>query len=62
MAEFIIVELEDGFSVVEVQPGERPDDAAARHRGTLVDPGPFATFQEADDALINRQIEEQEQD
>ena len=33
MVNFVIIELADGLTVVEVQPGERPEDAAISHGG-----------------------------
>lgn len=60
MISFAIVEVADGLTVVEVQPGEQPEDAAIRHGGVLVDPGPYATLEEANDALANLQGDDEE--
>jgi hypothetical protein len=51
MSNFIIIEVEDGFMVVQVGPDETPEDGAVRHGGMLVDPGPYATFEDATDAM-----------
>ena len=48
---FAIIEVDDGLTVAEVQPGQPPEQAAANAHGTLVDPGPYATYEEANDAL-----------
>jgi hypothetical protein len=61
MPQFIIIELEDGLTVVELQLGQLPEDAATTKGGTLIDPGPYASFEEADDALLNLQAEELEE-
>lgn len=53
MISYIIVELEDGFSPVELLDGQKPEDAALAHRGMLIDEGPFATLEEAIDAIDN---------
>ena len=61
MVEFAIIELEDGFTIVEVQSGQKPEDAAANHGGILVDPGPYASYEEANDALIDLQAADDEE-
>lgn len=61
MVEFAIIELADGLTVVELQPGQKPEDAAAIQGGVLVDPGPYASYEEANDALINLQAEDEEE-
>jgi len=61
MPQFIIIELEDGLTAVELQPGQSPEDAAIFHGGTLIDSGPYTSCEEADDALLNLQAEELEE-
>jgi hypothetical protein len=51
---FVIIELEDGLSVAAVQ-------AAAHEGGVLVDPGPFATYEEAYDALVELEGDDEEE-
>lgn len=51
MVSFAIVELDDGLTIATIQPGQSPEDAAAASHGILVDPGPYATYEEACDAL-----------
>jgi len=48
---FAIIELDDGFEVVEVLAGQSLEDAAVAAGGELVDPGPYRTYEEATDAL-----------
>ncbi len=48
---FVIVERDDGFEIVEVLPGQSPDDAAVAAGGKLADPGPYYSLEEANDAL-----------
>jgi hypothetical protein len=57
MLQFAIIEVADGLTVVELQPGQKPEDAATAQGGMLVDPGPYATYEEANDALIELQAE-----
>jgi len=52
MSQFAIIEIDDGLTVVELQPGQKPDDIALRQGGTLVDAGPYSSYEDACDALI----------
>ena len=60
MANFAIIEVEDGLMVVAVEPDKSPEDAAIENQGVLVDPGPYATYDEACDALSNLELEDEE--
>lgn len=52
MTAFAIIELDDGFEVVEVLTGQSPEDVvAAAEGGKLVDPGPYFSYDDANDAL-----------
>jgi hypothetical protein len=59
MASFAIIELDDGFEVVEVLLGQSPSDAAAAEGGVLVDPGPYLSYEEASDALDQLEISDE---
>ena len=58
MISFAIVELDDGLTVATVQPGQSPEDAAVASHGVLVDPGPYATYEDACDALTELESED----
>jgi hypothetical protein len=60
MIQFAIIELANGLTVVELQPGQTPEDAAASRGGVLVDPEPYPTYKEAYDALMDLQEEDEE--
>lgn len=62
MAQFAIIEVDDGLEVAEFEPGTMPDDVAAKHGGTLIDPGPYKSYEDAYDALVAIQSEEEEED
>lgn len=62
MSSFVIIELEDGLSVAAMEPGQTPEDAAAREGGVLVDAGPFATYEEACDALAELESDDDERE
>jgi hypothetical protein len=58
---FSIIEIEDGLTIVELQPGQTPEDAAVVHGGVLIDGGPYATYEDATDALRNLEAEDDEE-
>jgi hypothetical protein len=49
---FFIAELEDGYTVLELPDGMDANDVAADAGGVVVDEGPFASFEDANDALV----------
>jgi len=61
MVDFAIIELEDGLTVVELQPGQSAEDAAASRGGILIDPGPYSSYEEACDALSDLEYADEEQ-
>jgi hypothetical protein len=60
MADFAIIEVQDGLTVVEVMPHETPEDVALKKGGTLVDAGPYPTYEDALDALADLEAEDEE--
>ena len=61
MVEFAIIELDDGLTIVELEPGQDPEDAAAKQGGVLVSPGPYPSYEEALDALADFEAEGEEE-
>jgi hypothetical protein len=59
MGYFAIIEVEDGLSIAEVKPGQTPEDVAVKEGGTLVDPGPFPTYEDALDGLADLEEEDE---
>ena len=55
---FSIIETEAGLTVAEIEPGALPDDAAVKQGGVVVDPGPFKSFDDAYDAILAIQGED----
>ena len=49
---FVVIETDDGLTVAEVDETTSPEDEAERSGGVLVDPTPYATFEDAYDALL----------
>lgn len=60
MTNFAIIEVDDGMTVVEIQSGQTAEDAAVVGGGLLVDPGPYATYEDAVDAM--EQLEEDDEE
>ena len=50
---FAIVESENGMSVMRLEPGISAAEAAARQQAVVIDPGPFKSFEDAQDALTD---------
>ena len=60
MNSFAIIELEDGFQIVELLPGQSPEDAAAAEGGQLIDPGPYHNYEDAVDAVEQLEVVDDE--
>lgn len=60
MVSFAIIEIADGLTIVEVMPGQSPNDAALAAGGALVDPGPYDNYEQANDALDLLEVEDEE--
>jgi hypothetical protein len=61
MVSFVIIELEDGLTLATVQPGQDPEEAAMSQGGVLVDAGPFTSYEEAYDALVELEGEDEDE-
>jgi hypothetical protein len=62
MALYEIIETDGGFTVAERDPNVPPEVVAEQRGGILVDAGPYNTFDEAYDAILALQSEEEEED
>lgn len=61
MISFAIIEIADGLTIIEVLPGQAPEDAAVAEGGVLVDPGPYYNYEHASDALDQLEVDMQEE-
>lgn len=52
MTTYIIIEVEDGFTVASVPEGSTAEEVAKDADGTLIDSGPYPTYQAAEDVLL----------
>lgn len=57
MTAYIIIELPDGLEPVELPENRTAAEIAAAEGGVLVDEGPFASLDEANDAIDNLKAE-----
>jgi hypothetical protein len=58
MHRFVIVELDDGCEVVDLLPNQTPEDAAFAKQGFLVNEETYATYEEAQDAMAELDMEQ----
>ncbi len=57
MTAYCIVETDDGLSIIERVEGMTAEEIAGQLGGNLIDPGPYESFEDADDALVALQGE-----
>ena len=57
---FAIIETDAGLTVAETGPLEGPEETAVRNDGLVVDPGPFTSYEEAYEALLSLEFDEDE--
>lgn len=58
MITFAIIQIDDGYEVIEVLAGQSPENAAAAEGGQLFDAGPYHTYTEAHDAVTKLLLSE----
>jgi hypothetical protein len=56
---YAIIETEAGLTVAEMSPESTAEEAAARRGGAVVDPGPYKSFDEAYDAMLDLSKEDE---
>lgn len=54
---YCIIETDNGLTIVELASGRSSEEAAEVAGGSLIDPGPYAEYEEAEDALSALQAE-----
>ena len=59
MIAYSIIETEDGLAVVDRPASESAEECAVRHGGIVVDPGPYKTSEDAYDALLALQMDDE---
>lgn len=59
---YFILETEDGWTVAEIPPASSAEIAAGELAGSVIDPGPYDSYEDATDALVSLQDELAEED
>ena len=62
MPNYIVIETESGLTLAEVAKHETPEAVAEKHRGLIVDQTLYKSYEDAYDAMLNLQSEEDEDD
>lgn len=62
MPQFAIIDADSGLTVIQLPPGISVAEAATREGGTVVDPGPYGSYDDAYDALLALPEEETDGD
>ena len=62
MVSYLVIETDDGLTVAEVQPGMELAEAAERHGGVIVDTNVYKTYDDAYDALLALQADDEDDD
>jgi hypothetical protein len=52
MPVYCLIETEDGATIAEQPAGKSAEETADLHGGVLLDPGPYRTYEDAQDALL----------
>jgi hypothetical protein len=60
MLQYELIETSAGLTVAEITPGLSPEEAASRRQGLLIDPGPYDTYEDANEALMTLKLDEEE--
>lgn len=58
---YCIIETDNGLQVVDYPDGEKAEDAAIKHNGVLIDAHPYKKYDDAYDALLARQMEDDDE-
>lgn len=62
MVQFVIIETDDGLTIIECPSDGRPEHVAEEQGGFLVDTGPFSSYEDAYDALENLNVEDEDRE
>lgn len=52
MSDYIVIENDQGLRVAEVENGKTSEQVAVENRGVIIDSGPYHTFDQAYDAMM----------
>jgi hypothetical protein len=60
MPRYAIIEIDDGMTVIPLVPEASAEQAALKHGGVVVDPGPYDRYEDAWDAMLAMKTVEEE--
>ena len=60
MTDYAILETDDGMTVVSVPSGGDVEDVALEREATVVDAGPYSSYEDAYEALLALSADEEE--
>ena len=60
MTRFVIVEVDEGLTIAQVADNSTPKEAAEGCGGQLIDPGPYESYEDAYDAMMALEDENEE--
>ena len=58
MVSYEIIETDEGLAVAEIPNGATAEEVALARDGILIDPGPYESYEEAYDAMLALEEEE----
>ena len=54
---YCIIETEDGWTIAEIPTNRTAEEVAGQFGASLIDPGPYDSYEEASDAFVSLQEE-----
>ena len=55
--QYFIIETEDGWTIAEMPANSTAEEVAGQLGATVIDPGPYDSYEDASDALVSLQEE-----
>lgn len=55
--QYCIIETQDGWTIAEIPTNRTADEVGAESGATVIDPGPYDSYEDASDALVSLQDE-----
>lgn len=54
---YCIIETDDGWTIAEIPTERTAEDVAGQFGGSVIDPGPYDSYEDASDAIVSLQEE-----
>jgi hypothetical protein len=62
MLQYELIETNEGLTVIEIPAGATAEEAARQQDGLVVDPGPFTSYEDAYEALMDLKLDNEEEE